>query len=382
MDRRTFVKHTGASLLIWPTMPSLSGSLDQKKKQKNNKKLVFVLLRGALDPLHTVIPTQEANYQTLRPKLSQILKQKVHGLDDKFAFHPALTNLHKWYQNKQMAPIVAVNSGYDARSHFDGQDYFESGLGRIDQDNGWLARTVNESSKVGLAVSQTTPIAFRSAQQVNTWYPSSLRASDQDVFVALEKLYQDEPKLSAALTEGIETLKLVGERKKGQKDKFIELAQACGQLLSNKGGPDCAMLEMGGWDTHSAQMNRLHRKLTELDTGLGALKAALAKTWNDTVVIVATEFGRTARENGTGGTDHGLASTMFIAGGKVKGGQVLGQWPGLADEQLYENRDLKATTNAFSWIGAILSEHWQMPVEQINRVFPKNKPYPVKLMTS
>ncbi|MDC2887535.1 DUF1501 domain-containing protein [Psychrosphaera algicola] len=131
------------------------------------------------------------------------------------------------------------------------------------------------------------------------------------------------------------------------------------------------MLELGGWDTHNNQANRLTRKLAELDNGLNALESALKETWNDTVVVIATEFGRTVRENGTGGTDHGTASCMFVAGGAVKGGKVLGEWPGLAPEQLFENRDLQPTSSAFSWMSALLSEHWQMSPDQLAKVFPK-----------
>jgi uncharacterized protein (DUF1501 family) len=162
--------------------------------------------------------------------------------------------------------------------------------------------------------------------------------------------------------------------------KFADLTKACAQLLHTEQGIDCAMLQLGGWDTHNNQANRLSRKLTELDTGLAILKTGLAEQWQNTVVIVATEFGRTASKNGTAGTDHGTASAMFIAGGGIAGGRVLGQWPGLKEQQLFEQRDLQATSNSFSWIASILSEHWQLSDLQIQQILPEFKRRKEKLL--
>jgi len=142
------------------------------------------------------------------------------------------------------------------------------------------------------------------------------------------------------------------------------------------------MLELGGWDTHNNQANRLSKKLTELDTGLAELKAGLGAEWKNTVVIIGTEFGRTAKENGTGGTDHGTGSAMFLAGGALNGGRVLGQWPGLADNQLFEQRDLMPTTNSFSWIANVLVQQWKFSHEELFQVFPHLTAYDEKLLIS
>ncbi|MBU2880843.1 DUF1501 domain-containing protein [Psychrosphaera sp. B3R10] len=379
MNRRDFLKFSGASLVLWPSASALATTAVVKPK-----KLVFVMLRGALDSLHTIIPVNDKALHQHRPKLVAVAEKKALSLNTQFALHPSLQTLHRWYRQKTMLPIVAVGSGYDARSHFDGQDFLESGLNKIDHDTGWLGRAIDIQRKSGLAVSQTTPIVFRSAKDVNTWYPTNLKSADEDIYNDLINLYQNDPKLLTKLQEGMETKALVGSKndKKKNQDKFVSLARSCGQLLNTKGGPDCAMLELGGWDTHNNQANRLTRKLAELDNGLNALESALKETWNDTVVVIATEFGRTVRENGTGGTDHGTASCMFVAGGAVKGGKVLGEWPGLAPEQLFENRDLQPTSSAFSWMSALLSEHWQMSPDQLAKVFPGNSPYPARLLKS
>lgn len=377
MNRRDFLKFSGASLVLWP-----SASVIANQAVSKPKKLVFVLLRGALDSLHTIIPVGDKTLHQHRPKLAALAEKNALPLNAQFALHPSLTTLHSWYQQKTMLPIVAVGTGYNARSHFDGQDFLESGLKKIDHDTGWLGRAINIQHKSGLAVSQTTPIVFRSAKEVNTWYPTNLKSADEDIYADLINLYQNDKKLLAKLQEGMETKALVGEKEGNKKnqDKFVSLARSCGQLLNTKGGPDCAMLELGGWDTHNNQANRLSRKLTELDQGLKALEKSLQKIWDDTIVVVATEFGRTVRENGTGGTDHGTASCMFIAGGGVNGGQILGDWPGLAPEQLFKNRDLLPTTNAFSWISALLSAHWQMSPAQLAKIFPENTPYTTRML--
>jgi uncharacterized protein (DUF1501 family) len=165
------------------------------------------------------------------------------------------------------------------------------------------------------------------------------------------------------------------KQSKKRQGKFIDLTKACANLLTNQNeNIDCAMLEFGGWDTHSNQSNRLERNLNELDQGLGELKEGLGKEWQNTVIIIGTEFGRTVKENGTGGTDHGTGSALFLAGGAVQGGRVLGDWPGLETSQLFEQRDLMPTSNSYSWISNVLANHWQIPESALQHVFPNITP--------
>ena len=382
LNRRQFVKLcTGASLMVWQAKALSATQL--LSTNNTNKKIVWVVLRGALDSLHTIVPTFAPELKTLRPKLSTSYKSELLALDNGFALHPALINLHAWYKNKQLAPVVAVGSGYGARSHFDGQDYLESGKPTTDHDSGWLARAIDIKNKKALAIAHSTPISLRSSEQVSTWYPSKLKESKEDIYQQLGKLYRDDEELSARLQEGLETKRLAemdmgGDKK--QNGKFKDLTAACAKLLIAEHGADCAMLELGGWDTHNNQEARLNRQLTELDQGLAILKDGLGDTWQNTVVIVATEFGRTVRENGTGGTDHGTGSGLFIAGGAVKGGQVLGQWPGLADHQLFKQRDLMPTTNSFSWFANVLEHHWGFNQSELLKVFPEVALYPKQLV--
>jgi len=384
LPRRKFIKMAGASLAIL-SFPMSSAFAFESKKQTVKNKIVWVLLRGAQDSLHTIVPTFDPQYKVLRPKLSTSFKSPLLSLEKGFALHPSLKNLHAWYQEKQLLPIVAVSSGYARRSHFDGQDFLESGKSDIDHDSGWLARAIDIKQKRALAVSRSTPISLRSSDSVNTWYPSNLKSSDDDIYSALAKLYQNDELLKENLEDGLEVRGLVGEQKRNKKKrqgKFIDLTKACAKLMVGEQGVDCAMLELGGWDTHNNQGTRLNNKLAELDNGLAELKAGLGYEWQSTIVIIGTEFGRTAKENGTGGTDHGTGSALFLAGGAIAGGKVEGNWPGLKPQELFERRDLMPTTNSFSWIGSVLSQHWHFTKQELMQVFPQVKAYDHVLLRS
>jgi len=375
MLRRDFLKTLAASLVVYQT-PLLA--LNNHPKQP---KVVWIILRGALDSLHTLVPTFEAELQALRPTLYQHIQGKCLPLDNGYALHPSLKNLHQWYQKNQLLPIVATYSGYKKRSHFDGQDYMESALTVPDLENGWLARLVQTKNKQAIAISQSTPISLRGANQLSkTWYPSRLPNAEQETYQALQHLYQDSPDLLSKLQEGLSMDAMLDKNnmEKKQKNNFVSLSQSCGQLLTQD-NIDCAMLTLGGWDSHKNQAGQLERQLKVLDTGLQALKTELAEQWDNTLVIIATEFGRTVKENGTRGTDHGKASALFLAGGKINGGKVLGKWPGLQEDQLFQQRDLQPTSNTFDWVAASLKQHWQLNEQQINHIFPTSVPYQGKM---
>ena len=355
LQRRRLIKAFGASLVLFNTGTIAKVASEASKTSLTNKKIVWVVLRGAMDSINTLVPTFDRNLSSLRPTIHQKIKDELLMLDKGYGLHPSLKNFHQWYQNKQLLPIVAVGSGYDSRSHFDGQDYLESGLPSMDHDTGWLGRALNEikTDTKALAVANSVPISMRSSDKVSTWYPSRLKDADDNIYEALINLYQEDEMLLSRLQEGLNTQKMAGDTTTKRKGKFIDLAKSCGKLMASSDGVDCAMLEVGGWDTHNNQAFRLARQLKELDSGIAALQAELGDYWQDTVVMIATEFGRTAKENGTGGTDHGTGSAMFIAGGAVQGGKVLGKWPGLNESQLFNGRDLMPTTNTFSWVGAV-----------------------------
>lgn len=376
LSRRQFVKMAGSGLALLSFPISSSLAFEKSTAAANNPKIIWLMLRGALDSLHTIVPTFDPQLKHYRPTLSTSFKSALLPLDKGFALHPALSNMHQWYQEKSLLPIVAVSSGYQQRSHFDGQDFLESGKAEIDHDSGWLARALDQRGKRALAISRSIPISLRSSDQVRTWYPSKLKNADTNIYAQLSKLYQSDTLLNESLERGLTVRDLLDKKQsKKRQGKFIDLTKACANLLTNQHeNIDCAMLEFGGWDTHSNQSNRLERNLNELDQGLSELKEGLGKEWQNTVIIIGTEFGRTVKENGTGGTDHGTGSALFLAGGAVQGGRVLGDWPGLETSQLFEQRDLMPTSNSYSWISNVLANHWQIPESALQQVFPNITP--------
>ncbi len=367
MKRRELCRLAGVSMAALSLPPLILA----KDAEQGSPKVVWVMLRGALDPLHTLVPTFDPDLSKLRPTLYKAIKQDVLALSNGYALHPSLVNLHAWYQAKELLPVAAVSSGYPSRSHFDGQDFLEAGLGRIDHESGWLGRAVQAKNKRALAIARATPISLRSDATVNTWYPSRLQDASTATYESLLKLYEQDEQLSTLLQDGLDLQEQANSMQTTQRQgRFIDLVRSCASLMVGPQGNDCAMLELGGWDTHKGQANRLARSLKELDKGLAVLKEGLGGEWQNTVVVVGTEFGRTAKENGTGGTDHGTASALFFAGGAINGGRVLGQWPGLSESALFQKRDLRPTSNVYSWLAAVLGEHWQMSQLELAQVFP------------
>ncbi|MCU4677145.1 DUF1501 domain-containing protein [Catenovulum sp. 2E275] len=370
MKRRNFLK-TGCAAWVLSQQPYALAKVLEPVNAPNHKKLVWVVLRGAMDSLHAVVPVFDPYLNQHRASLVTPIAENLLPLERGFGLHPALKYLHNWYQQKQMMPVVAVASGYRQRSHFDAQDYLESGLPQIDQDNGWLGRAMQQKNQQGIAIARSVPVSMRGNQLSNTWFPSNLPDAEEDLYRALMQMYQPYPEFAERLNQGMMTRGSVEmDKAKTRNPKFELLAKNCGELLAHSVNTSCAMLEMGGWDTHNGQIWRLDKQFSQLDAGLNQLKLALAEKWRDTIVIVATEFGRTVKVNGTDGTDHGTASALFLAGGALNGGKVLGDWPGLAPENLYQNRDLKPTSAINSWLATVLHQHWQLNTQQVRAVFP------------
>ncbi len=368
MNRRQLIKAGGASLLL------MSTGVGALANSPSPNKIVWVVLRGALDSLHTVIPRADNDLLKLRPDLYGDIKDQLLPLNSQFGLHPSLKHLHKMYQEKQLLPIVAVGSGYQGRSHFDGQDFLEAAVGKVETDDGWLARAINATNGQAVSVSRTTPGALRgddNNKAVN-WYPSSLNSDNDYLYDELKKLYQYDEDFAQALSMGVD-IRDKADSSKRVRQQFAELATACGKLIRDDSSMNAAMLELGGWDTHNRQAQRLKQQLSQLDDGIAALRDSLGDVWQDTAVIVTTEFGRTAAQNGTAGTDHGTASAMFIVGGAIQGGQIMGEWPGLAKHQLFEQRDLMPTSNIFDWQAALLKQHWGLTDAQLKAVLPSAK---------
>ena len=343
------------------------------------RKFVWIILRGALDPLHTVVPAFDRGLGAARGVLFGAIDERLLPLDDGYGLHPQLKTLHSWYRERSFAPVVAVATQYRSRSHFDAQDVLECGLMPVEHDNGWLARALGAYHGESIAIARSLPITLRGTGHAQTWYPSTLPSADEDLYQRLLQLYQHDDALRTRLQEGLATREgLEIEGAQSRRPRFANLTRACGQLLADNADASCAVLEMSGWDTHTAQINRLDRQFRQFDEGLQALREALGAQWSNTLIAIGTEFGRTVAINGTGGTDHGTASVLLLAGGALGGGRVLGEWPGLASADLFEGRDLRPTSDIRSWIGAALAEHWSLDGQQQWAIFPGAEPVPMR----
>ena len=358
-----------------------------------SERFVFVLLRGGLDGLSAVPAVGDPEFIAARGALAQFATPAL-TLDSTFALHPQLAQLHAMYGRGELAVVHAVGLAYRERSHFDAQQVLESGGVRpFELSTGWLARALARSSAKSLALNTSVPLVLRGPSVVDTWSPSALPDPSADLVARLARMYAGDKELATAL-ERAKALRfdttmpvdVAGGMNNGMNGgmnngnarygNFSVLAQRAAEFLVQPNGPQVAVLELGGWDTHANQGNPngvLANNLRQLDTGLAALREGLLPggTWGRTVVVVATEFGREVAINGTLGTDHGTAGAAFVLGGAVKGGRVIADWPGLARSQRFEGRDLRTTTDLRAVLKGVLSDHLQVASRTLDtEVFP------------
>lgn len=350
-----------------------------------DKRLVVIILRGALDGMAAVVPYGDPALAGLRGEILPPAPGQPDGMLDLGGFHglhPALSGLHGMYQANEALIVHAVAANYRVRSHFEAQDYLESGADHR-MTSGWLNRTVaalpepaaKRPEGEALAVGASVPLLLRGPAEVANWAPHGFGQPAPDLYAAIAALNRHDPVTGPAIQEGLrargysDSVMAANEQPK-DKYAFPALARSAGEMLRTDDGPRIAALELGGWDTHTAQANRLRGPLKQLDDGLVALKAALGPAWNQTAVLVMTEFGRTARVNGTKGTDHGTGTVAFVVGGAVAGGRVRATWPGLGAGQLFENRDLTPTTDLRAVAKGLLAGHLGLRAAALNQIFP------------
>jgi len=352
IDRRRFLSFSAVgagTLLVAPRMALATVSTDQR--------FVFIIQRGAADGLNIVIPYADPAYAKLRGSLA-IDPSRATKLDGTFALHPSLTETAKMYGQGQALFVHAVASPYRDRSHFDGQNILETGGAQPYQlKDGWLNRLVAMMPKAregAIAIAPTVPMALRGQAQVISYAPSALPVPSDDLLLRVGALYAADPQLHPLWTSALAAQGLA-EGSAASQDP-ASLGKLAAHFLVKPDGPRIAMLETGGWDTHSGQDGRLSAQLKALDTLLASLRDGLGAAWRQTTVLIATEFGRTAAANGTGGTDHGTGSVAMVIGGAVKGGRVVADWPGLSQTSLYESRDLKPTLALDSLIAGLSGE--------------------------
>ncbi|WP_425987810.1 DUF1501 domain-containing protein [Afipia sp. DC4300-2b1] len=361
----------GATFAAWAYLPKFA-----RAKDGRDPRFVTIILRGALDGLATVAPIGDPDYAALHGSIALSLDgpHAATALDSFFALHPAMPEFARMYRDKKAAVVHAVATPYRERSHFDGQDVLESGFGGPGRvQSGWLNRALEglprgERVMSGLAVGPTTPLVLRGAAPTVGWVPPYLPQAADDTAMRLINLYTHrDPALAEALSQGLQIDKIAA-RDEAMKPKpgmngpgaMRLAAKGAARLMAADDGPRIAALAFDGWDTHANEggaVGRLAQLLGGLDGALAEFETVLGERWRDTVILVATEFGRTARINGTDGTDHGTGTIALLAGGAVNGGRIISDWPGLKLGNLYESRDLKPTTDLRGVIKGVLRDH-------------------------
>jgi len=382
ISRRDIIKHAGA-LALASSIPRVAFA-----RADTDALFVLVILRGAVDGLALAAPYGDGNYQRVRGELTLPDPLKLDGL---FGLHPSLTGIYKRYKDGEALLAHAVASPYRERSHFDGQDVLENGGDSVGAlRDGWLNRALeplggslgNESA---IAMAQNTPLVLRGDNSVTSWAPSQLPGADDNTLRRLQDLYADDEFFSTRLAQALKSQEIAQEmggmgaaRNRGNDlQQFRSTAASTARFLTAPDGPRVAVIELGGWDTHANQgssTGALANRLAGLDEGIDALRKELGNHWNRTVIAIATEFGRTVHVNGTRGTDHGTATAALLVGGAVDGGQIIADWPGLRDGDLYKGRDLRPTTDVRSLFKGILVEHMALDEAFVEReVFPDSK---------
>lgn len=367
--RRTVLGASGM-LFAWAFMPKFVRAAGNR-----DPRFVTIILRGALDGLTAAPPIGDPDYERLRQEIAMRTDgdNPALPLDGFFALHPSMPNFQRLYRAGQAAVVHASATAYRDRSHFDGQDVLESGFptpGHV--ETGWLNRLLEglpagdtvapgASQRVrGLSVGANAPLVIRGKAPLLGWAPSVLKPADGDLAPRLADLYgQTDPMLAGLLQEGIETGKIASgvdikaRGGPGDPSGMEQMARGAARLIAHEDGPRIAALAFEGWDTHANEVDRLAKLLGGLDNALAAFEQELGPVWKDTAIFVATEFGRSARVNGTEGTDHGTGTAAFLAGGAIRGGRVITDWPGLKEAQLRDGRDLAATTDIRSVVKGI-----------------------------
>lgn len=351
-----------------------------------DRRLVVVNLRGAMDGMAAVVPYGDPQLRPLRAPLMLPAPGQPEGLLDLggfFGLHPELVRLHAMYAAGDLAIIHAVAGAYRERSHFLAQDLLESGAEQR-LTSGWLNRAITampgrpaaaQKGRNPMAIGVGVPLLLRGTAQVENWAPSNLASPNADLYATIAALNAPDPLTGPAIqlgmtSRGFSKEALAGQAAETMRMEFPSLARSAGTLLATPNGPRIAALEIGGWDSHAAQNNRLRVPLQRLDAGLDALREALGPAWKSTAVLVMTEFGRTVRVNGTNGTDHGTATVAFVLGGAVRGGRVVADWPGLGNGNLFEDRDLMPTLDLRAVTKALVMDHLGVPAGALDTVFP------------
>ncbi len=368
MDRRSFLGTAGlaAASLLTPSLALAAAPTERR--------FVFIILRGAMDGLATVIPVGDRDHDRLRGNFGPpAAAGAAIALGGDFALHPGLAQTGALYARGEALFVHAIASPYRERSHFDAQNVLETGgSAAYALRDGWLNRLLPllpHAQEPAIALAATLPMALRGPAPATSYAPSNLPQADDALLDRIGALYAGDRQLHALWSEAIDARTMAGADAKGRANPAA-LGKLAATFLAKRDGARIAVIEIQGWDTHANQAGRLNAQLRQLDATIAALRDGLGPEWARTVVVAATEFGRTAAPNGTGGTDHGTGGAAVVAGGAVKGGRVVADWPGLAPARLLDGRDLKPTADLRGLFAGLAGEHFGLdPARVASAVF-------------
>jgi uncharacterized protein (DUF1501 family) len=404
ITRRIFLRNGALAVVGTAALPSFltRAACGALSRGSRNQRLVVVFQRGAADGLNIVVPHAEPAYYSMRPSIN-IARNAVLDLDGFFGLHPAMASLRPLWNQRHLAIVHAAGSPDPTRSHFDAQDFMESGTpGLKATEDGWLNRALHtlptpeeKSAFRAIALGPSLPRILSGSEPtvaVNNIHDFGVGGRNPNagpIANTFEAMYEHsvDSVLHGTGQETFEAVKMLKSANPSQytpapgadypRGHFSESLQQLAQLIKANLGVEVAFADIGGWDHHvneGSTQGQIANVLRGFSQSLSAFWTDLGDLAEDTVIVTMSEFGRTARENGNRGTDHGHANVMFVMGGPVKGGQVYGRWPGLEQSQLYEGRDLAVTTDFRRVLGEAVYEH--LGNKSLDRVFPgfENKP--------
>lgn len=373
-NRRSIMAGTLALGAVGIALPRMAFA--QSASETN---LLFVLLRGAADGMAMAAPVGDPGFATLRePALAEY--EGARRADAMFAIHPALDQVGTAFESGEALFVHATATSYRERSHFDGQNLLETGAATPSStSDGWLNRLTalvgeqNGGARApsALAIAPTMPLALRGSAPASSYAPSALPQASDAFMDRVSRLYAADPQLGGLWSRALETQEMASDDSLRNLRDARAAGELAASLMQGEEGARIAMIELGGWDTHANQQGAFRRQASQLDALLGSYRSGMRLAWDRTLIMVVTEFGRTARFNGTGGTDHGTASAALLMGGSVDGGRVAADWPGLRANDLYEGRDLKPTIALENVLAGAVAEHMSLdPAQALARLFP------------
>ena len=376
MKRRDFVRTMCYGGLATFGLPVVNFAQVQQ-----NGRFVFILLRGGFDGLAALVPYGDPDYRALRGSFAYNASD-LSTLDETFGLAPGLSPLRALWDANQLAVVHAMAIPHRTRSHFDGQAILETGLDHpAGSSDGWLNRMlqVMSGTRSGIAIAAGMPLSLTGPYQVETWSPTQLGAVDDAFLDRLAVLYRNDKALHNRFEAALQQQELVGEepmaRGNARRGGITPLMQAAAKILRQERGTNIAAMEFSGWDTHANQGmagGALDRLLGQLAEGLVAFRNDMGTAWQNTTLVIMTEFGRTARPNGTRGTDHGTAGAGFVLGPRLAKSAIVADWPGLSSNALFEGRDLKPTLDTRAVLKAAIAGTFDLTPAQLDRVFPNS----------